>query len=599
MKHIKPLLMTLILLLMLTNTEYTRSENTQLEVSKSTVFKYTIDMFNNTISCKCNVKISVKNNLNREVNVIIITLERPHGSAINIVEGEQPHNIIKRDDFTILIWNTVIKEKSYWRVSIEYLPNTSIPIEIGLKMHYKGSSTVRLDKDKYLLTGVKAKGVVLLHLSLVNTREEYTITSYGERVVLPLIATISLSHPKDLCMAISNKPEANYTRLQSDFRVHSWMIVLQHQAEIRQEIFIKKLSAWQSLWLPPISIDLVDDPWSIRARLKATEIEKMYENLKNTLNETTNTYEKMREIKSRLEALERGLSKSLGEYEKALDDFMSMIEDFEKKIKDAERSIEYYYKIVKPQITSIEGRLEDLIDTLELIEDITSDLNVTSGGISEAIELARSLQSILSDVEQAFERGAEYIESNLDTVKNLLYTSKNAVKSLLNALEAMEGIVSDMVIMIDMEMDKMRERLSDLKRELAKIEKQYEKYTLLMDITERKIREYMNSINVTSSVEELEVSKKISVRYNIGIKLPLLVSEIKTIEHTTTEVSSEEKASTYLNLLILLLLIGIASPLFYRRLTRTRRSERRCPEVEELLRRIEKVESFIKKKKEK
>ena len=202
-------------------------------------------------------------------------------------------------------------------------------------------------------------------------------------------------------------------------------------------------------------------------------------------------------------------------------------------------------------------------------------------------------------MEQTFERGAEYVESNLNTVKNLLYTSKNAAKSLLNALEAMEGIVSDMVIMIDREMDKMRERLSDLKRELAKIEKQYEKYTLLMDITERKIREYMNSINVTSSVEELEVSKKISVRYNIGIKLPLLVSEIKTIEHTTTEVSSEEKASAHLNLLILLLLIGIACPLFYRHLTRTRRSEKRCPEVEELLRRIEKVESFIKKKKEK
>ena len=595
MKHSTLLSIILVLLLILMNTRHTYSEDTQIEVSKHTVFKYTIDIFNNTISCKCNVRISVKNNLNRKINVTIVTLERFHRGTLNVVEGEQPHDIIENNDFSILIWETAITEKSYWYVSIEYLPNISIPVEIGLKMRYEGPSTAHLDRDKYLLTGVRAKGTVILDLLLINTREEYAITSYGERVVLPLIATLSLSHPKDLCIVMDNEPEANYTHVQRDYGIHSWIVVLQHRMRIRQEIFIRKLTAWHSLWLPPISIDLIDDPWKIRAQLEATEIEKMYKNLKNMLNETTNTYEKMREIRDRLEAIERGLSTSLIEYRKVLNNFTESIENFERKIEDVERLVKYYHDNIKHRIASIEGQLEELINTLELIEDITSELNITTRGVSEAIEVARSLHGILSDIEQAFEEGFEYIKSNLDTVRNLLYTSKIAARRLLSALEAMGSVVSDMVNMVNKEMDKIRKRLRDLKHEFMEIEKLYEKYTILMELAERKIDEYMNSINVTTRSEELEISKKISVKYNIGIKLPLMVAEIKTTTHTIAKEVPKKETLAYLNLLMLIPLLGVIALVFHKLFTRCRKYEKLSPEIEELFMRLNKIEEYIKK----
>ena len=215
----------------------------------------------------------------------ITIIDRVYGgdpNSITMLEGPSPTKAYLNDSEMVVEWHNITASSSTivikYRTKILLQPRIEVT---GLLNLEEG----RLDEELYMVKDFKegASAKITIIIKVVNSTS------------LPYIVTIIFPLPEKFAEAKEFEPKPNATSVQEDNNIYYWNILLTDNSSISTEFVIKSLGAWKSLWLPPVTIQVVDDPWTILKEINKTGIEETYNellNMRNNLTKYKNEFEK-------------------------------------------------------------------------------------------------------------------------------------------------------------------------------------------------------------------------------------------------------------------------------------------------------------------
>ncbi len=576
---------------------------TDLYLRKEVTYAVAFDIFGNISSSRVDVVIVIESSKTINNLTVIDKVDGLIAETFSMVEGPEPTAIETLTNGTAVIKWVNLRVNKASILTLKYTANTA-PITPITVYGDIWCNNVTLNLKEYILENVTEKSIFHLNIILTFKDEDHVIVD-GEKIYFPYVTALVLAYPKDMIEAYRFNPEPNATSTQEENEITYWNMILFDNVVLEACMNVKNLGAWRTIWMPPVTIQLNEDPKTVLNYIRKNNIEKIY-------NETLKSYEDLKSLRDEL-------ASALNE----LDYFASIMEEIGKKELEAARLLKNLSKTLLAVLKlAEEGNLTaENIDralnetriiinsTVFLLEEIEKYLELnaslvnqtqTPNGLEEQIE---NLTQNLRTAEKALAGiKGEDVEKILLRVKASAETAFKAYAYLEEAgkmhLEIAGKVRSKYKSSVEESIKYIDEKLSELERSLNRLNSTYLKVKALEKLAVKKLQEHNSSIIVYVNGSKKDVGKSIEVKYMLSLKLPLLTSRLPKpvdIGHNVEETNARDRRKLWFIALIITV-VAISYLAIHRRRKKrhviTESLEEKRSE-EEILKLIEEIEEKL------
>ena len=559
------------------------SEPVKVTVKKEVVYNYTLDIKGKVISYYIRVKIVIKSDIAEKLT-IIDKIGNIDIDSLKMLSGPKPSEVTETGNGTcMLLWSDVKLEKGY--IVLEYMASVKAMPEFEVKVDIT-SSNGTLNYAKYVFENVNEGDVVNLKIGFKSNPGEYLIVD-GEKIVYPYIALFVLTHPKNMLDSLDYLPRPNMTASQEDNMMAYWNVILKEEMYIEASLLIKSLGAWKSIWINPITIQLIDDPWAILANLRRYNIEELLNETLASYNELKKTMDTIDEMKESLNQLADAME-TIGEKEMEAARLLLNLTNTIRGFLDVLDSVspENISRAISEAKNAINNTIDMLSSIEEYIENSTYAENMTEvvERINQSIELLEQMYSLLS------EANVESIYQVIGQLESTVATGEEASSLLLSSgemhLKLARIIRNEYLRMMDQMSYNLSAKLDYMEERIRELNKTYKTVKAYEKLANERIEELNRSIEIYYNGTEVKASKTFSVKHIVAVKLPILASKIEVSGTPGGGLEEEEEKRVPYELLIVPIAIIVVLTLYLRRprkpVPREEIEKRIIKEIEEL-----------------
>lgn len=560
-----------------------------ISVKKEILYIYNLDINGTILTSKIRVKIEVYGDLNGRNITIIDRVRGLNISSLEMLEGPNPNKNISNGDICELYWS-IFAEKNY--IVIEYRGDILSKPPLNINLHIYSRNMV-FDKNYYLLRNLSERRVLKIDIFIENIREDRRNVE-NEDVILPYIMLFGLSYPEKYFSATDFTSQPNITARQQDNDIAYWNIFLQHSFNLSFKIYVKSIGIWKSIWIPPLSIDLIDDPWSILNNVEKNikKLEKAVNETEYMLNQLISMRDELNNISTQTDILINAtekLGKAEIKYSKDIYALYFSLNTFYLNIRslDINSTQRYLYNLSKTIDKTIDI-LNDLKKNYNLSEPATRVIDNIIGNLSY-------MKGIISNIDlNRIEKNIRKFEEPINSLKEFSYILRNLGEMHLKFAELLRNQTPSN---LSEKIDELNSRIDELSKEREDLNKTLYKLYALRDIAIEKIKNYRSSISIFVDGRKIdEENISISPKIKIGIKIPLLVSELKIEGEESGEERAENQYNVLKSILIYIFLITFLIFIVNMVLRKFRRKKVKridAKDVEKLLDKISNIEKKL------
>ncbi len=519
-------------------------------IRKNISYSYTFDITGKVFSSRIKVNIVLKC-ISEYHNLTIIDREyfmRPE--SIRIEKGPKPIKILKEGNLTKIIWN--IKKIKDDIIVFRYSADTDRMPPIIFNVSISGKA-LKIDLENNIIKNVEKGRNINVKLYVKNNStilQRHKNATYG----FPYPTNIIITFPYKMLELIDYNIKPNLTSTQEDQKIVYWNIILDKDISINASFLISQLGVWKSIWIPPINIQLSEDPYMIISLIKRSKIEEMYnETLKSykelndmykILNSTTSNITKIISLLREIGTLQLKAASKLSKGLDMIEDIMTYIEK--------NQPVEKIYS----GIGHAETLLNETLNILGQLQNKLQEYNIT-----QESEIGSQVEHVKSSIEDVYNilnniPSKNKIQSFLDNTMRMVQNMSLGVKYMreagLKQLELANIIEEKYYSNLTEYKDMLEDKLLKVNKTLDELEKIYDKYMSYKYLAYRLISFLNNSIDVYQDGRRLDAKKDFEVKDIVDIKMPMLVSNLPKIEIKTREEDSERS-----NLYFYLLGLGV------------------------------------------
>jgi len=575
---------------------------TGLYIRKEVTYVATFDIFGNISSSRVDVAIVIESSKTINNLTVIDKMDGLMAETFSMVEGPEPTAIETLANGTKIIkWaNLRVNEASI--LTLKYTARTApiIPITVYGDIW---CSNATFNPREYILENVTEKSILRLDIMLALKDKDHVVID-GEKVHFPYVTTLVFAYPKDMVEAYRFNPEPNATSTQEENKITYWNMILFDNVTLEAYVNVKNLGAWRTIWIPPITIQLNEDPETVLNYIKKNNIEevyngtlKSYEDLKSLRDELTSTLNELDYFASIMEKIGRKeleAAKLLEDLSKTLLAVLKLAEKGNLTAENIDRALNETRIIINSTVSL----LEEIGKTLELNASLANQTQ-TPNRLEERIEnLTQNLrvaEKVLGEIK------GEDIEKILLQAKASAETASEAHMYLEEAgemhLEIAGKMRSEYKPSVEESIKYMDKKLSELRESLDRLNSTYLKVKALEELAVKKLQEHDSSIIVYVNGFKEDVGKSIKVKYMLSLELPLLTSRLPKpvdIGHGVEEANTRNRGRLWLIATLIIMVVVISYLAVHRRkkpVVAESLEEKRSEE--EILKLIEEIEEKL------
>ena len=560
----------------------------EVAVRREEVRVYLLDVYGNCSSSHIEVVIAIEYPAGN-----ITVVERVKGivpDTLAVLEGPKPTSIKELEDgYVELVWSFNREEEG--SLVLKYRAESQISAPLSVRAEFEGRV---LDNESYVIRNVTVGDRVRIKVRLLS----FSDRTLGD-CAYPYPTLVVLTYPKRMLEVCETLPEPNATASQDSDGVVYWSFKLEREALLRIEFRVEDMSAWRSIWIPPLTIQLIDDPEGIVRYAERS-------GLRETLEEAVSSYEYLRELREGLENVSTdvehmaGVMKSIGfkemeasrELARVAKTLNSLLRLFEKEginSSDIRKAVEEAVKLVDNAMEVL-GLLEDLLESLPSIDGPLSDVR------ERALERIREARRSLASVKKTLASLKHSSPTSPISRLRELYISLSTAQRMLSEsgsmhvklAEELEGQYAERVGSVLELLDRMIVELED---RIEHLNKTCRKMECLEKEAKRRLEEWRDSVTVYVDGAERGFIGSFTVKHLVYVKLPLITSEIPQPSRPQRRAEEEGGVAWRFHVLSVLPLIAILAIL---KLKARRRKEEFEGVEDELLELIDEIEELLK-----
>jgi len=500
----------------------------QIFVRKSINYSYTFDISGNVISSRLKVTIVLKCT-SRFENLTLVDKEYfMIPETVRMEKGPQPLKITKEGNLTKVIWS--IKSISNNTIIFRFTAETNRMPPINFNVSISGTD-IEVDKENNIIKNVE-KGKILRFKIYVANNSTIVSRRGNETYSFPYPTNVIVTYPYKMLELIDYSIKPNLTSSQEDQKIVYWNVLLDNDINISTVFIISQLGVWKSVWIPPVNIQLSEDPYMIISLIKRSKIEEMY-------NETLKSYQELKDMFEILNSTTSNISdivsllrqigllqvKAASKLSAGLDTMKNII----RFIKEGKTLSE-----ITERIEEAKTSLNQTLSLLDELNDLLKEYNMT-----EINALSSKIEEIRRSTEKAYKElqnmtGIQNIVSVLNKAEKILYNMSLGVRYMreagLKQLELADTIEKEYYANISSYRDMLEEKLIMVNDTLKELKKVYDKYTAYKSLAYKLIGFLNESIEVYMDDEIIEIDKDFEIKDVVGIKMPLLASNLPKVE---------------------------------------------------------------------
>lgn len=558
-------------------------------IRKTVNYTYTFDITGNVISSKVEVTIILRIDFFCK-NLTLVDKEyflKPE--TVCIEKGASPFRVESKGNLTKMYWRfRNVKETA---IIIRYTADTLRRPPVLFNISLSGKDIV-IDGENNTIRNVE-EGKTLTIKVHVKNNSTFVKRVNGREFRFPYTSNIVITYPFKLVEVVEYSPKPNITSRQEDQSIMYWNFLLENNTSVNATLTVTSLGVWKSIWIPPVNIQLSEDPYMIISLIEKSKIEDIY-------NETLKSYEELRRLYNLLNSSESNIS----ELASMLREIGMLQIEASSKLSEGLRIIRSVidvaetvgYRHLEEYLTSAKGKLNSTLETLQEIEEI-----IEAGNFSESEYIIRKIEDIEQSILNVYS-----ILDNINTVK--IAVSIHRIKEYLDEISTgirymreagikqidLADIIEEYYSNISEYRDSLKEKIDKLNRTLAELEYSYIKYKAYGELAEMLIHEFNESIEVYSDGGILDAYKEFQVKDIVGIKMPLLASELPPMRIEKHEEIPQESRWFFYKIILSVLVFLVVLKLFISK----RRTVRIEEEDKEIMRLIEEIREKLKEGRE-
>ncbi|OYT31716.1 MAG: hypothetical protein B6U94_02230, partial [Thermofilum sp. ex4484_79] len=266
-------------------------------IRKTVNYTYTFDITGNVISSKVEVTIILRIDFFCK-NLTLVDKEyflKPE--TVCIEKGASPFRVESKGNLTKMYWRfRNVKETA---IIIRYTADTLRRPPVLFNISLSGKDIV-IDGENNTIRNVE-EGKTLTIKVHVKNNSTFVKRVNGREFRFPYTSNIVITYPFKLVEVVEYSPKPNITSRQEDQSIMYWNFLLENNTSVNATLTVTSLGVWKSIWIPPVNIQLSEDPYMIISLIEKSKIEDIY-------NETLKSYEELRRLYNLLNSSESNIS---------------------------------------------------------------------------------------------------------------------------------------------------------------------------------------------------------------------------------------------------------------------------------------------------
>lgn len=553
----------------------------EIRVKKDVAYMYVLDIYGNLVSSHVEVEITADSAVPAR-NLTIVDLEEGiYPLSLEMVEGSEPTAIEPLDDGRLrIVWKDLQPKGGLVKLRYKAQVDTRPPISVRLDIL---GENVEVERDMYVVAGVEEGKELRISLRIVNNSTYYALLD-SRRVPYPYLATVIFSYPRNM-ISVESSPEPNATASKDEDGVLYWSFYLGDEMRIDFSAKILSMGAWNSVWMPPVVIQLSDNPKDVIAFLEASRMEEIFNESVKSRNDMMMFKDFLGQMKENLTyvsammkdigTLELEAAEGMGNISKALHRALELMEssglteeDIEKMLDEIRSSVDFSIDV----LTRIEKFLQE-----ELGE------GNSSGYISYLVENIEDAKSRLFTMKETLgSLSARDIGRVRDKVVSLYRAIKGTQRMLAKSgklhLALAKSLASEVEPAVEQGLEMLNSYLSSLEEKISRLNTTVLEMDAIEELARRREKDILGSIVVFANNTRKEAKIAYNVMHTYSVKVPLFTSEPAGLEAPPHKAESGSLSSIYPAVIVgvaALLAIAVAVAL-------RKRGDRHAEEIEDM-----------------